>query len=161
MRKLYPSKDLQSNPSIPTMTTQTRNVGGHQQRSQSDEKLDEWSQVFSLQHSRWQEEFDDMKARFLTDFEKSKLKETNRQIPKRKPGTFKIPDDCLPMEKRTVRKGQPGHEERLTRDRIRARRITRQSHGSQSSQENERTLNKDASTLTLKMTSQERLDTIQ
>ena len=70
MQKQNPSKDLRSNASIPTMTTGTRNVGYQQVRSQSDEALDEWSQVFSLQHSRWQEEFDDMKARFLTDFER-------------------------------------------------------------------------------------------
>ena len=52
------------------------------QKSESDEKLEEWSQIFSLQHNRWQEEFDDLKARFMTDFEKQKLMKLKQPIPR-------------------------------------------------------------------------------
>ena len=64
-----------------------------------------------------------MKARYMTDFEKQRLIMLNKPLPNRKPGLFKIPDEYLPLEKRSVRKGQPGREEREKRDRIRALRI--------------------------------------
>ena len=41
----------------------------------------------------------------------------------KKPGIFKILDEYLPLDKRTVRKGFQGSEERLRRDRIKARRM--------------------------------------
>ena len=50
----------------------------HTKRPDSGDKLEEWSQIFSLQHSRWQDEFDSLKARFRDDFEKQKSKEKVR-----------------------------------------------------------------------------------
>lgn len=79
------------------------------QRSQSDERLEEWSQIFSLQQNRWQEEFSDLKARFLSDFEKQKILKEKKQLPFAKPSSkarFKIPDEYLSLDKRTVRDGQ-------------------------------------------------------
>mgnify|MGYP007004901254 CR=1 FL=1 len=60
-----PYKD---NSSLKAANGNSRNFS--KQRSESDEKLDQWSKIFHLQHNRWQEEFDDVKVRFMTDFEK-------------------------------------------------------------------------------------------
>ena len=56
-------------------------------KSESEERLEEWTQIFSLQNNRWQEEFDDLKARFLSDFEKQKMQKLKRPLPKVKPRT--------------------------------------------------------------------------
>ena len=34
-------------------------------KSESEEKLNEWSQIFSVQNSRWDSEFDGVKARLM------------------------------------------------------------------------------------------------
>ena len=34
-------------------------------KSESEEKLNEWSQIFSIQNSRWDSEFDGVKARLM------------------------------------------------------------------------------------------------
>lgn len=86
-----------------------------------------------------------MKARFLTDFERQKLLRAKMMLPKKKPGTFKIPDEYLSMEKRTVKDGNRGTYERLRRDKVLARRIQRQSLDVS----DRRLMNRDASTLTM------------
>ena len=67
-----------------------------------------------------------MKARFLTDFEKQKLMKMRKPLPRAKPSApFQIPNEYLPLDKRTVKVGQDGDKERLRRDKIRARRFAR------------------------------------
>ena len=34
-------------------------------KSESEERLNEWSQIFSIQNSRWDSEFDGVKARLM------------------------------------------------------------------------------------------------
>lgn len=56
-----------------------------------------------------------------------------RPLPKSKPkANFTIPNEYLPMEKRTVRKGLEGPKERLRRDKIAARRLQNHENGDSS-----------------------------
>lgn len=64
-----------------------------------------------------------MKARFMTDFEKQNLLKNRKPLPQAKPSApFQIPNEYLPLDRRTVKQGKDGTEERLRRDRIRAKR---------------------------------------
>lgn len=124
-------------------------------KSESDEALEEWSHIFKMQHNRWQDEFDDLKAQFLTDFEKQKLLKKKQVLPKAKPkASFEIPNEYLSLDKRTVKEGEEGKRERLRRDRIKARRIRRHSQEGIESEDGEDTigsgrLNHDVSVMTI------------
>ena len=115
-------------------------------RNSSGAKLEEWSQIFSLQHNRWQSEFDDLKARFISDFERNKMRELNNSMPKVKQNrSFVIPNEYLPLEKRSVKFGQEGNKERLRRDKVIARKLIHNKTGTEERKRNRFMLNQDNS----------------
>ena len=100
-------------------------------KSESEDKLNEWTHIFSAQNSRWDSEFDGVKARLMqklqADRESKFLK--NYKLPehvalKETPG-FVVPNEYLPLEKRSVQPGIPGLKEKLRRDKITARKASR------------------------------------
>ena len=99
------------------------NSSALEERSQSQEALDEWNKVFNLQGERWQREFDDMKIWHPTEQEKEIVTKRSQQIKRMQASNFRVPDEFLPMQERSVIAGEEGQAERLRRDRIRARKV--------------------------------------
>lgn len=100
-------------------------------KSDSDKKLNEWSQIFSIQNSRWENEFDGVKKQFMEKLQQerdSKFLKSNKLANSKEqwiqPG-FVIPNEYLPIEKRTVQPGLRGLKEKLRRDKLTARKASR------------------------------------
>ena len=112
-------------------------------KSDSEKKLNEWSQIFSIQNSRWENEFDGVKKQFMQKLQverDSKFLKSNKLVSgnvvmgssslmgsaeKWTKPDFVIPNEYLPMEKRTVQPGLRGLKEKLRRDKITARKASR------------------------------------
>ena len=104
-------------------------------KSESEEKLNEWTHIFSAQNSRWDSEFDGVKARLMqklaADRESKFLKNYKlaEEAKLREAPGFVVPNEYLPLEKRSVQPGIPGLKEKLRRDKITARKASRAGGG--------------------------------
>ena len=103
---------------------------GMKKRTDSEEAFEKWNYVFKVQKSRWEEEFTDIKQKFLKKVDTEKpsaaseiLGEDSKTMAqykrfKNQKDSYTIPDMYLPRQIQSLPKGQDGLQEQLKRDKI-------------------------------------------